>query len=290
MWHFIDGTVERRSIFNIQKSQKASVVQWSKASAANRPALVFIPGFLSETSHQNDMDEWTSNIIKMADMYDFASYGLYWPSGQLWELLMGKSLSTTLSAFSISGALVVPFIFNPVLLAGSLGISGAMLWNVIDIWKKAVSKADEVGRNSHQWLRLIDRPIILIGHSLGGRIVLKATSNVRKHNILQFYSLAPAVLEHECNFNKVCSGIQEKSAVFYSKNDIILNYFFRFVEMTMTQSLGYTGITKKKNLRRIMSVNTSEVNGEPVRHRDYRRFISDILLDRRLDTHLCDLS
>ena len=154
------------------------------------------------------------------------------------------------------------------------------------VWKKAVENADSVAENVHQWLGLIDRPIILVGHSLGGRIVLKASAKARRHNVLQTYALAPAIQEEDCSFNKIRAHVEHKPALFYSENDFVLNIAYRMGEMTFTQPLGYTGITKRKSRSKTQSLDVSMWEGQPMRHNDYRFFVPDLLRDGRLQKRL----
>ena len=182
--------------------------------------------------------------------------------------------------------LLAPMLLNPILLAPALGIGIPSLWNAMDVWKKAVANADSVAENAHQWLGLIDRPIILVGHSLGGRIVLKASAKARRYNVLQTYALAPAVQEEDCNFNKIRAHVQGKPAIFYSQNDWTLNIMYRMGEMTFTQPLGYTGITQKKSRSKVQSLDVSNWDDSSMKHNDYRFFVPELLRDRRLQKRL----
>lgn len=57
--------------------QQKHIVQWAEASSLSRPALVFVPGFLTQTSKIEPLDSWTSSVVELAEVHDFAAYGLY---------------------------------------------------------------------------------------------------------------------------------------------------------------------------------------------------------------------
>ena len=175
-------------------------------------------------------------------------------------------------------------LINPMLFAPALGIGIPTLWRALSTWKEAISTSDVVGEHVHKWLGLIDRPVILVGHFLGARIVLRAAQKSRRYNVLQAFALAPAVLEEDCSFNKVHAHLEEKSAIFYSEHDFTLNYLFRAGEMTLKQPLGYTGVTQKKFRTKIQSIETSLMGGKKIGHNDYHHFLSDLMHDPRLET------
>ncbi|MAA78824.1 MAG: hypothetical protein CL916_06155 [Deltaproteobacteria bacterium] len=291
MWQVMDGVstgLTTRSIFDsIKRTKNSALVHWAESSGSDRPALVFVPGFLSENFDDDKMEDWKSGIVEVAERYDFEAYGLFWPSGTVWDLLMGTSWNRTMAACAaprLGMGLLAPVLLNPLLLAPALGIGLPSLWNAMDVWKKAVANADEVSKDIHQWLGLINRPVILVGHSLGGRIVLKASANARRYNVLQTYAFAPAVQEEDCNFNKIRAHVEEKSTIFYSQNDTTLNVWYRIGEMTWTPPLGYTGITQKKSSSKVQSLDVSNWGDSTMKHDNYRYFVSELLNDRRLHT------
>lgn len=286
MWQVMNGIstgLTTQGVFDsIKRTKRSALVHWSKSSGSDRPALVFVPGFLSEDFSDDKMEDWKEGIVSLAQERDFETYGLYWPSGTVLDLLMGDSWARTMAACAaprLGVGLLAPMLLHPALLAPALGIGLPSLWNALYVWKKAVANADSVAENVHQWLGLIDRPIILVGHSLGGRIVLKASAKARRHNVLQTYALAPAVQEEDCNFNKIRAHVEDKPVIFYSENDFVLNIAYRMGEMTFTQPLGYTGITKRKSRSKIQSLDVSMWKGKAMRHNDYRFFVPELLRD-----------
>ena len=269
------------------KVHNKHIVQWAEASSPSRPAIVFVPGFMTQTSKSSPMDAWTPDIIQLARQYDFAAYGLYWPSGSLMNLLLGDQWMSTTAAFAglrlgALGMFGLPMLLNPILLGPVLGIGGPLIYKAMSTWKKAVEIADQTAENPDAWLSAINRPTILIGHSLGGRIALQASRFTKSTNILQTYALAPAILEDDCDFTQVNANIKGKSVVYYSENDAILNFLYRAGELTLTQPLGFTGVQKKKHRSDIQSFNVSTWKGHEMGHQDYNLHIHSLLHHPRL--------
>ena len=256
-------------------AEQKYIVQWAEASSSCRPAVVFVPGFLTETPKEKQMDSWTSSVVELAEAYDFAAYGLYWPSNNLRKMLLGDTWTKAVGRLGIAAGIgagiwrlrVAALRLNPVLVATAIG--GPAMANIAQTWTKVVELADKTSVNCESWLSMFDRPVILIGHSLGGRIVLKTSQYAKSNNILQTFAFAPAVLETECDFSTICSNTRSQPAVFYSKNDLILNIVYRLGERTRTLPLGYAGIKKKNNQGLVHSFNASKWHGKKIGHFDY---------------------
>ena len=265
-------------------TEQKYIVQWAEASSSSRPALVFVPGFLTQTSKKDPIDSWTSSVVELAKAHDFAAYGLYWPSNNLRKMLWGDTWTKAVGRLGIAagtGAVIwrlraAALRVNPVVLA-AVAIGVPPVANIAQTWIEVVELADKTSMNCESWLSMFDRPIILIGHSLGGRIVLKTSQYAKSNNILQTFALAPAILETDCDFSTICSNNTRQPAVFYSKNDLILNIVYRIGERTKTLPLGYAGIKEKNNQGLVHSFNASKWNGKKMGHNGYTSQIASLL-------------
>ena len=63
------------------------IVQRAEASCTTRPALIFVPGFLTQTDKKS-LDSWTPLLVELAEKYDFEPYELHWPSSNLKKMLL----------------------------------------------------------------------------------------------------------------------------------------------------------------------------------------------------------
>ena len=267
-------------------AEQKYIVQWAEASSSSRPAVVFVPGFLTETSKEEHMNSWTSSVVELAERYDFAAYGLYWPSNNPSKVIFEDIGVMVAGGVGIVASILLAFdtfvAKEPRIkktYAGMPigGISIAIVNAFMRAWVEVVELADKTSVNCESWLSMFDRPVILIGHSLGGRIVLKTSQYAKSNNILQTFAFAPEVLETDCDFSTICSNNTSQPAVFYSKNDLILNIVYRIGARTKTLPLGYAGIKEKNNQGLIHSFNASKWDGKKIGHFDYTSRCASLL-------------
>ena len=148
--------IPHKTIFQTD-GNAVKLVKWSSSSDKKRPALVFIPGFLTECSATDELDIWTSRIRNIAQYYDLESWGLYWPSGNIDTLLGSKDWSLFMSASVRLSALPLGFTILPQILlypaiATALGVGVMVAQRLLETWRKAVSRADEISMNP-QWIQ-----------------------------------------------------------------------------------------------------------------------------------------
>ena len=283
--------IPHKTIFQTD-GNAVKLVKWSSSSDKKRPALVFIPGFLTECSATDELDIWTSRIRNIAQYYDLESWGLYWPSGNIDTLLGSKDWSLFMSASVRLSALPLGFTILPQILlypaiATALGVGVMVAQRLLETWRKAVSRADEISMNP-QWIQEFDRPIILVGHSLGGRIAIKTTSNSYNTKLLSTFALAPAVLESECDFQSFYHNQEFKGTVGHSINDLVLEYAFRIGEQTEELPLGFTGISNQ-NFAYAYSHDLSFINYQETRHNTYSTVVDELFIHKELRHLLSNL-
>ena len=75
MWQVMNGIstgLTTRGIFDsIKTTKRSALVHWSQSSDLDRPALVFVPGFLSENFDDDKMEDWKKGIVSLAQEQDF---------------------------------------------------------------------------------------------------------------------------------------------------------------------------------------------------------------------------
>ena len=296
MYTIVDNLYQNIPHKNIlqRDGDAVKLVRWHASSDESRPALVFVPGFLTQQSPTKDLEVWTPKIKAIAKHYDFDAWGLYWPSENLESLLDSGNMSNFLSAtmtlqtLPMGLALLPTFALSPAI-GLSLGIGSGLVDAALKTWKRAVRRADDIAMNP-SWLNGIDRPIILIGHSLGGRIAIQSTahSHSSNANILSTFALAPAVLESECNMKQFHRNQEFKGTICHSINDLILEYAFRFGELTEELPLGFSGLSNH-NRSYAYSQDCSFINHHTTRHDTYQTYIDDLFINQRLRHLLLNL-
>ena len=254
------AAAEIRSTLNMERRASTEVIQWREASSSRRPAIVFIPGFLSERDSMSDFGCWTKQIVSFAKKQNWAAYGLYWPSMLRADIISSVNWGNLFGEIAMAGR-IRPF-------SSLFETSVTELFNIKRVWQKAVQNADSLGWNSDKWLSSLHRPVILIGHSLGGRIALQAAMSNRRAELLQVSVFAPAILASGCDFRRIQKRTQKKGAIFHSQNDTTLRYLFRAGELTAEAPLGLEGVPQNSS-GWIRSVDVSRYRGRRTRHNDY---------------------
>lgn len=277
MWSIVDASALKPSIEYLQqlrrtKNTKGVLVQWHKASDSKRPALVFIPGFLTAQAPNKPFEKWTSQITDLAKYYDMAAYGLYWPSAEIADLLKGDAWTRTLCSFSTfspsSLSVLSSSLLSPAVTAPILGLGVPTLLNALKTWKKTVAYADIIGKNPDSWLESFDRPVVVLGHSLGGRMAIYSAIHTKSSQLKQVYAMAPAVLPQNCHFEQISKSLHYKVGVLYSENDAILKYLFRLAEMTLKAPLGLDGgPTECQDF--LTCVDANRLHNRQIGHQDY---------------------
>lgn len=102
-----------------------------------------------------------------------------------------------------------------------VGIAGAILGHNVENWRQAIKVADAEADGLAAWLDArIEIPQLLIGHSLGARIVLKAAIK-SKHQHVHVVALAPALSVSEFDMTALDSP-HRSIDVFFSPTDYVL--------------------------------------------------------------------
>lgn len=205
--------------------------------------LVFVPGFLTEDGR---MKEWKIALEALALPPDVGIYIYHWPSKQ------GLHMLDVFRALGIDGALAAaPYIANAAAkqflkkaiggaVAGPIGVAlgflglGSDLNNIRRAW---IDARDAVDFNAIvlAGLCLSDGfrgNTTLIGHSLGGRMVLMAAELTAEladaagerpvAPLRSVVSLAPAVGPKQVELARAASGVSGPCRVYFSEKDWVL--------------------------------------------------------------------
>lgn len=214
----------------------------------------------------------------------------HWPSKAVWDSIPSVGLAS-LGAGGAGGlaaralvarAPLAGFAAAPAIVPMTLGL-GLDKWR--RKWNKAVRNAD---LNSFVLAGLLQTPelrgALLVGHSLGGRIVLKASEHLGRLADLSYrgtparvagvLALAAAAGQAEIDFELVAKGAESTPEVFFSKYDTVLFWVFRGIEWEASP-VGLTGAPD--GCDSIRSVDASRIGGRKVRHASYSSRLVHIL-------------
>ena len=142
-------------------------------------------------------------------------------------------------------------------------------------WRKTVRRADIVAEQLARLPATCGRPIILVGHSLGGRIALTAAQNAWEP-FRGVFALAPAVSEQRVDWSRLRVGSRVRPVVVSSRNDRILYFFYRLGQMTTTEPLGLGGPPSGTG-EQVEDMKLPMWRGKPVRHDSYQGFVDTLL-------------
>ncbi len=108
------------------------------------------------------------------------------------------------------------------------------MWNSSTTWTKAKARSKRAARLLAEWLRAQDQPIHLVGHSLGGRVVLEALEN-DPGGCLDSVALFGAAVDPDSVCREYFAGIEALDGPVYnyhSENDQIVCRLYRVGEIS----------------------------------------------------------
>ncbi len=235
------------------------IEEWYEAKESKK-VLLFFHGFYAEHSAKHD---WHPYMKKIGQKYGCSVYALIWPT------------NIFSSHFSVD-------FFDMI-----LGLVISRLLSLKTDFDNAVLMADLISNHINEIIKSIPnsstKDIFLIGHSLGGRIVLNTTSQPSDY-IKGGLALAPAISQYEFN-----SPVLD-SLITCSDHDFILKYLYPLAkEATVRKhkgpeiAIGYAGC-----LQHELEINLDHLK---MGHLDYttnkfKEVLKDPKIKRFLTKHL----
>lgn len=167
-------------------------------AGAHAPLLIFIPGFMTEplADYKDPFPSWSEGIRKFCKLQGFSACILQWPAGNIAEFS-----SIGRRKFDITKS-------------------------VGSTWNRAVRNADMQARTLRSEIQSLQREIILVGHSLGGRIALRSAEGLRGRKLRSLVALAPAYDISIVKFTEISNRVEKKPIVCYSHQDMTLSVLF----------------------------------------------------------------
>lgn len=195
------------NVFNIIKKRNG-----------NLPAIITIDGFLNQD--KDDIKEWETTIKKKYPNNTW--YHLNWQSENSKQLLR-----RTLERLGIS---LIP---NPIAILNItklprilIGLSG-----ITKTWKNALRNSEKTGKLLSDVLFNCEiDEFILIGHSLGGRVIFNCLNNLKLNNkkiIQDVHLLGGAVSNNMVNWSLAEKAVKNKIYNYYSKKDSVLQIAYK---------------------------------------------------------------
>ena len=198
--------------------------------------IIVIPGFMTEGDN-----EWGRFVARKTSN---PVYIINWKSFKKWDIFTSQSKFVDL--FNESDKYKAAQIWaatNPRLNYSPLLITLSVLTSPVRLWFQACKQADlisfvlakEISKNIGD-----DEPFILLGHSLGGRIVSRITEHVKTNNLISTIVLAGAIGKDDfVNITKSNNEIPVMGFINYHSNqDQVLKKLYTLVNLRSAPPVG----------------------------------------------------
>ncbi len=206
--------------------------------------IIVIPGFMTA-----DDDEWGRYIARTTKS---PVYVIDWSSYNKLDIVKNRTTTTSFSSLISTTAI------TKILIGLGVVLTAAFARRLYHLWSKACENADivasilakEISEHNN------NEPFILLGHSLGGRIVSNITDKINNENLMCTITLAGAISKTE--FNKITRSKDKIPAMgyinYHSDSDEILKKIYRVANSSdekplgLDRSNGYRVIERKYRL------------------------------------------
>jgi hypothetical protein len=249
-----------------------------RSTRSNAPVLVFAPGFLTEHSPDDPTgaEQWRLQLHEISYRTGFSTYLLHWPSSTIATMLanrpvgLGNNAGSHRDLVGTTARILFPLDAESIFPIRSTHAQAQ------GTWRKAVADADDAAKLFAGMSANSKVPLVLAGHSLGGRLVIQAGVHARTRQFSSIFALAPACSQDVGQLNSAAKSVRGKLWVFHSTKDAALGVWYRLLELTLEASLGYAGPPAGAHPR-VAAVNCSP---KGTRHADYCVHMAEMLIPR----------
>ncbi|KAJ6008471.1 hypothetical protein N7540_012447 [Penicillium herquei] len=195
---------------------------------------------------------------------DSEVFALRWETESLMNLGNAISSLVTSAAWSVAGRQVLAHtVFSTLMSAVMLPLGLMKVARVVDnpfsVAKARADKAGEVLADALISKVQGERPVTLVGYSLGSRLIFSCLQNLAKReayglveSVILMGSPTPSDAEYWQRIRSVVSG---RVVNVYSENDSVLAFLYR----TSSLQLGIAGVQKVENVSDVENINVSEM-------------------------------
>lgn len=224
------------------------------------PAIVCIDGFMSEDDIKIS-DIWLKNLSKHYG--ENMVYYVKWEAKNIVKLIEDNWDKSN---------------FSDNLLKGLFHSVKSVVTDISDYWDEVNKKAQSGGIALAKEMIKTDKKYILIGHSLGAKIIFtcmeKLSEANRKDAIESVHFLGGAIDKRE-NWQKVSKVVNDKIYNYFNEDDFVLKYLYKAGELGRYELLHEPiGISKICETEKIKNINISNIVSN---HNDYKQNLKKIL-------------
>jgi pimeloyl-ACP methyl ester carboxylesterase len=288
--------------------RRPMLARWRRGRA-DLPAVVFVPGFLTDhglvgPDARNFLEGWRLVLRSAFAERDVSIFALHWPAFTLADFGIlyddddagpwNRFVGTTAAALPAAGATllalraVMPSLtrrvpLGGVALAGALTVGGPALVGALAAgrarrrWRRAVRRADAIAGLLAAIPERARQEVVLIGHSLGGRMVLQAAARraSRQRPFAAVLAMAVGARADELPLEQASAGSRRAPEIAWSRHDRALAGLYRAFEGSWAEALGRVG--PPPGITGCLGVDVSEVGGVALQHLAYERHFERVL-------------
>jgi hypothetical protein len=223
------------NIFDSEENLK--VFEIVKKKSGIYPAIITVDGFLNQD--KDDIKEWEVAIVKKYP--NNAWYHLNWQSENTKRLLRRSLERLGIASIPIP----IPFFLFISVPKIAIGLSG-----VTKTWTNALRKSKLTGSLLSKVLSNCEiEEFILIGHSLGSRVIFNCLDNLKMNEskiINDVHLLGGAVSNNIEKWSLAENAVKNKIYNYYSKKDTVLQIAYKLGTLD-NNPIGRTIINSKKS-------------------------------------------
>lgn len=226
-----------------QKALQDDGFELIKLKGGKNPAVVCIDGFMSEED-LSVSNIWTDNLSKHFSLN--AVYYAKWKSK---------------SATSLAKSIWKKSNFQDDFLQIALNTLNLTLLDTISYWNEANKKAHKVGVSLAKKLTKKEQTYILIGHSLGAKVIYSCMKQLSTHNKthIQSIHLLGGAIDKSKDWQKISKAVTDKIYNYYKKDDKVLKYLYKIAQLKQMSLEEPIGINEIHGSRKIRNVNVGDI-------------------------------
>jgi hypothetical protein len=239
-----------------------------KVRSGKPPAVVTINGFISEQDKKNEKgyQDWQDIIQKEYQGNEW--YHVYWESKNLWDL--GSHLLSNVASGGV-GTTIVRTGLHASNLALKKVAPAATITQLIQLsknpWHVALVKAEKTGVLLADILSRTNKEYILLGHSLGGRVIyatLRTLATRNCSNILEAHITGGAIGNNRENWKFARKAVKGRIVNYFSRQDRVLKYLYTAGTFFSSSPIG------RNPIRRVVGIRNKDVSSVVEGHMKYK--------------------
>lgn len=204
--------------------RETSSISLQKIREGSKPSVMVINGFMSEGG--SDVEDWINVVDALYPNNEVVH--VQWNAGNVKKLVLDEGLTPSGKSAGLKKLALLTRASTPV---GMASVAGGLVANKVSgHWKKAFNETRHVGLELA--IAIEDNEelhgCILMGHSLGGRVIRNTLDHLAPHLVSVSYLLAAAVSSEEEQWKEILDKHNDMRVInCMSKHDYVLKSAYK---------------------------------------------------------------